>query len=77
MTVEDWNKAEILRSKGYTVEMHEFLPTKLGGMTPIKRSVLIAYKGDKPELKPQSLMWQGKHELALDKVFDNLIINGE
>lgn len=81
-STEDYRKAEILRNKGYKVEIFEFkaiwsIPIYSGEdvefLKPEKQ--LIAYKGDRPEIKELD---DYRHcPYLMDRVFNNVVINGE
>lgn len=81
-SIEDFRKAEILREKGYTVEIFEFkviLPMRsyyyddIEIVKPVKQ--LIAYKGERPEIKELD---DFRHcPYLLEKMFNKLVVDGE
>lgn len=81
-STEDYRKAGILRRQGYKIEIFEFkvislIPTEIYGYTEVLKSEkqLIAYKGDRPEIKELD---DYRHcPYLMDRVFNNLVINGE
>lgn len=77
ITIEEFQKCEVLRGRGYTVTVYTFMedflfPHPYGVKTKIPRKRIIAYKGEM-----QYISEKFAKEHLLEDVFDKFVENGE
>lgn len=75
ITIEEFQKCEVLRGRGYTVTVYTFMEDFLlpyGVNTKIPRKRIIAYKGEM-----QHISEKFAKEHLLEDVFDKFVENGE
>lgn len=75
ITIEEFQKCEILREKGYTIKIYTFMEDFFlygGDRIKVPSKQIIAYKGEM-----QNISEKFAYEHLLENVFDKFVENGE
>lgn len=75
VTIEEFQKCEILRQNGYTIKIYKFMNDIYllgGGKARVPNRRIIAYKGEQQQISEKFA-----YEHLLENVFDEFVEQGE